>query len=159
MSACFPINTSFHYRLLSSLTRTSHPAPEMFLNHHTAGQESLSLLALRQTLSILLCPCGVFKSAGIPSASGKPKPFLLPSLVKCLVVAETSYTFTEGDKLRFSERGNGVKHLDYNSFHSRVRHLHGSSGWITPISLPTNDDVSTEGSKEASITSPCGEFY
>lgn len=105
------INTNLCSSLLKTLTRINHPAPLLFVNHHTASQESqLRLVPPRPTLSVPLCPCGVFQiNLGFPVAGRKPKPFLMPSSVKCLVVTQTPYTFTEGDKLRFSEKGNGVK--------------------------------------------------
>lgn len=150
MSARIPLNASFHYRLLSSLTRINHAAPLMILNHHTASQESqLWSVVLHRHLTSHCAHVASLNQLGFLQAGGKPKPFLSTSSVNGLVVSETSYIFSEGDKLWFTE----MVLSPSTTFYSCC----SAPSWR--ISLTTNDDVSSEGSGEASITSMCGEFY
>lgn len=123
----------------------SNTAPLAFVNNHSVSQQSAAQPP-GETLSVLLHPCGVFE---FPLAGRKTKPFLSPSFIKCLVVNQTSFTSTEGNRLRFSGKRNAVK---------TAATFIGLTPLLTirmdhPRNVTTNDDVSTEGSTAASVTS------
>lgn len=102
------ISANVHLRLLKRLKRDrSSSSPD-------ADVDERGIPTIFEAQRHLASHCAhvvFFKSTGIPC---KPKPFLLPSSVKGLVVTSTFYSFAAmGVELRFSKKGNSAKGVSW----------------------------------------------